>query len=184
MKTAPFRNQLGFWGFALVALTGVASCGGDDDDHDGEGGSGAVCPPGNTLTYENFGRGFMSTYCTRCHSSTLSGDMRQGAPADHNFDTRAGILKMAEHIDEQAAAGPTSVNTAMPPSDPKPPEDERRKLGEWLACETSDDDGGDGTSDSGTSDGGSGDGGSRADSGGNQSDANRDSRTDGGRSGG
>jgi hypothetical protein len=165
MKTARFGNHLGFWGLALIALTGAVSCG-SDDDHADEGGkaSGAVCPPGSTLTYDSFGRGFMQTYCTRCHSSTVSGEMRQGAPADHNFNTFAGIFVMADHIDEHAAAGPDSVNTAMPPSDPKPSEAERRQLGEWLACETREDDGGGGTGDGGT-----------------QADGNRDSTSEAGR---
>jgi uncharacterized membrane protein len=139
MPTAPLRNQLGFWALALLASTVAASCGGEDDDHghppSGGKASGAACPSGNTLTYDSFGRNFMSTYCTRCHSTMLTGAMRQGAPTDHNFDGFPGIFVMADHIDEQAAAGPTSVNTLMPPSDPKPSEDERRKLGEWLACE-------------------------------------------------
>jgi uncharacterized membrane protein len=174
MKTAPPRNQLTFWAFAFLALAGTASCGSDDHDEDHEGtASGATCPPGSTLTYANFGQNFMSTYCTRCHSSALTGDMRQGAPADHNFDTLAGILKMADHIDEEAAAGPNGVNTGMPESDPKPSEEERRKLGEWLACETGGDDGGGGTMD----------GGGTGDTGGMSTDA-RDSATSDGRGGG
>jgi uncharacterized membrane protein len=158
MKTARLGNYLRFLALASLALS-AASCGGDDDHHDEEGAhSGAVCAPGSTLSYESFGHTFMETYCTRCHSNAVTGDMRQGAPADHNFNTLAGILVMADHIDEHAAAGPNAVNTAMPPSDPKPTEDERRKLGEWLACEAADQDDG-GTSDGGgtTSEGGRGD---------------------------
>jgi hypothetical protein len=167
MKTAFFRNRLGFLGFALLALAGVTSCGGDDDHGHEEGkATGAVCPSGSTLTYDSFGKGFMQMYCLRCHSSTVSGEMRQGAPSDHNFDTFAGIFRMADHVDEHAAAGPNAVNTDMPPSDPKPTEEERRKLGEWLACETSEGDGG----------GGTGDGGSQGDSGGNKTDAASDGR--------
>ena len=174
MTTAPLRNPFGFWAFAFLALAGAASCGGDDDHgHEGEG-SGAICPSGSTLTYDNFGRNFVSTYCTRCHSSLLSGAARQGAPGDHNFDSFAGIFTMANHIDAEAAAGPNAVNNAMPPSDPKPSDDERRKLGEWLACETKEDDGGGG----GGSDAGDG-GGSRGDTGGAQPDGNRDSTSDG-----
>jgi cytochrome c5 len=173
MKNARFRNHIGFWAVALFALGGAASCGGDDDHHDEGKATGSVCPAGNTLTYDSFGRNFMAKYCTRCHSSTVMGDMREGAPADHNFDTFAGIFKMADHIDEHAAAGPDAVNTAMPPSDPKPSEEERKQLGQWLACETKDDDGG-GTGDGGSGDGGgSGDTGSRGDTGGAQ-DMGRD----------
>jgi uncharacterized membrane protein len=117
-----------------IALTGC----GDDSSSDEEGSaSGATCPTGSTLTYEAFGRAFMEHYCTRCHSSALSGAARNGAPSDHNFDTLAGIKGTAvEHIDEEAAAGPDRVNTAMPPNGPQPTEDERRLLGEWLACGT------------------------------------------------
>jgi uncharacterized membrane protein len=77
----------------------------------------------------------MASYCTRCHSSSLQGAARNGAPSDHDFDSLAGIQAMAEHIDEWAAAGPERVNTAMPPSGSKPSEAERRQLGEWLACD-------------------------------------------------
>ena len=170
MKTAPFRNHLGFWAFALLAVAGAASCGGDDAHAEEGKPSGAVCSSGSTLTYTTFGKGFMTMYCERCHSSALTGDKRNGAPADHNFDTFAGIFVMADHIDEHAAAGPDAVNTAMPPSDPKPTEEERRKLGEWLACETKGVGDGGSTGDSG---GGGGDG-ARGDSGGTQTDASRD----------
>lgn len=97
--------------------------------------TGSVCPPTNTLTYENFGQPFMTQYCVRCHSSTLQGDARNGAPEFHDFDTKAGILVVAEHVDERAAAGPNAVNTIMPPGSPFPTEVERRQLGQWLACE-------------------------------------------------
>ena len=76
------------------------------------------------------------TYCTRCHSSTLSGEeARSCAPDDHNFDTLDEIVLNADHIDEIAAAGPDSVNEGMPPSGPTPTEQERLDLGVWLACE-------------------------------------------------
>src|SRR6188472_660784 len=95
----------------------------------------SICPPMSNLSYASFGRDFMSSYCTRCHSSSLSGSDRNEAPVGHDFDTLEGILEAAEHIDEYAAAGPAGINTAMPPSSPSPSEEERRKLGEWLACE-------------------------------------------------
>src|SRR5262245_23295403 len=120
---------------ALVALT--AGCGSShDDDHTHEGtASAAVCPTTQTLTYENFGKGFMQSYCLRCHSENVTGAARNGAPADHNFDHLDEIQGLKEHIDEHAAAGPTVVNTEMPPDAPLPTVDERRKLGEWLACD-------------------------------------------------
>ena len=124
----------------LLAL-GLLACSEDDpicaeEEHaHEETPSGASCN-GSTLTYENFGRQFMEDYCTSCHSSSLEGEAaRNCAPSNHNFDTLDEIILYLHHIDEMAAAGPESVNTAMPPSGPQPTAEERRDLGTWLACE-------------------------------------------------
>ncbi len=116
---------------AAAACTGPAGAGGEGAT------SGAACPPDSALTYETFGQAFMSSYCTECHASSRRGVRRQGAPSDHDLDTLEGVRETeAGHIDESAAAGPAHVNTAMPPASfgRQPSEDERRKLGEWLAC--------------------------------------------------
>jgi len=126
----------------LVFLgVGLNACG-DDLNCPEEGGgqkavTGSTCN-GSTLTYENFGKQFMETYCTRCHSSTLNGDeARECAPSGkHNYDTLAKILGDIDHVDRYAAAGPSSINDAMPPKGfATPSEQERRDLGTWLACE-------------------------------------------------
>ncbi len=95
----------------------------------------SVCPQGSTLTWESFGQEFMSTYCTRCHASTLEGDARQGAPLYHDFDTFMGVLVVADHVDMKAASGPAATNELMPIGTPTPTLEERQQLGEWLACE-------------------------------------------------
>ncbi len=117
----------------LSTALATGACGGGEE----EGApTGATCPQGSTLTYDNFAANFFATYCTACHSSELQGADRNGAPADHNFDTLAGVVAEMEHVDQAAAAGPDSVNTVMPPDDADdfPAEDERLDLGEWLAC--------------------------------------------------
>lgn len=127
--------------FLLAFVLIHSSCNGEEhDDHHADHGdhgdgtpSGAECDP--TLTYESFGMSFMTSYCTSCHSSTLSGGDRNGAPEGHDFDSLDGILLMAEHIDEYAAAGPDASNEQMPPSGPTPTAAEREMLGAWLACE-------------------------------------------------
>ena len=117
--------------FAFLTLTVLAACGGPSPTP-----TGALCPPGSTLTYQNFGKPFMEEYCTRCHSSTLVGDARHGAPVFHDFDTLVGILNVGSHVDEEAAAGPDAINTLMPDdNEAAPTEAERFQLGEWLACE-------------------------------------------------
>ena len=99
--------------------------------------TGATCPTPSTLTYANFGEPFMTSYCIGCHSSTLMGAQRHGAPLLHDFDTQAGILPFIAHIDETTASGPDATNTAMPPDGTTPTTPtlaERQMLGEWLAC--------------------------------------------------
>jgi len=115
--------------FILLAAICAAACGGG-----GEEASGAECPDGSTLTYDSFGREFMTDYCTSCHDSALSGTLRNDAPSAYNFDTIEGIRDASDEIDGEAAAGPEHINTAMPPEDPRPSEADRYRLGEWLAC--------------------------------------------------
>lgn len=95
----------------------------------------AECPPTSTLTYENFGKAFVEDYCTDCHSSTKTGEDRNGATKDHDFDTLLGIRQVANHVDQTAGIGPASQNRSMPPEDEdQPSDDDRRKLAEWIAC--------------------------------------------------
>jgi hypothetical protein len=90
---------------------------------------------GSELTYETFGRDFMTRYCVRCHSAELSSSQRNGAPSDHDFDTLQGIQATElEHIAAMAAATPTRVGTLMPPNGDMPSRAEREALGAWLAC--------------------------------------------------
>ena len=96
--------------------------------------TGSVCPTDAPPTYDGFAKPFMAAYCTRCHASTLAPDQRHGAPSFHDFDTEYGIKGVADHVDLTAAAGPDAINTRMPPDDPRPTVDERRRLGEYLAC--------------------------------------------------
>jgi uncharacterized membrane protein len=108
-------------GFALVACNGGKP-------------SGSTCPPGSTLTYQSFGQQFMNDYCGRCHSAIFTGAQRQKAPDGVDFDTVEMIREQLDDIDTISAAGPDATNTEMPPDTPAPTEEERLKLGEWLAC--------------------------------------------------
>ncbi|MBA3458828.1 MAG: hypothetical protein H0T46_02625 [Deltaproteobacteria bacterium] len=95
----------------------------------------SVCPPaGTSLTYTNFGKPFMESYCTRCHSSELVGSQRQGAPSFHDFDSQFGVKAVSKHVDQTTAAGPAATNDGMPPDKPAPTLEEREQLGEWIAC--------------------------------------------------
>lgn len=123
------------WTLLLLAL--AASDIACESTHRDEGKpTGAVCPQTQTLTltYDNFGQGFLQKYCLRCHSESVAGADRGGAPGDHNFDLHVDVMLLADHIDEHAGSGPDATNTIMPPSDPRPTMSERRQLSEWLAC--------------------------------------------------
>jgi hypothetical protein len=119
---------------AVAVALGLAACGANPTP------TGSECPPGSTLRYDTFAAPFFDKYCTGCHDSSLHGEDRHGAPLYHDFDTLVGVLDVHGHVDEQAAAGPDSVNTFMPPNTcpdgpcDKPSLDERYQLGEWLAC--------------------------------------------------
>ncbi len=99
--------------------------------------TGAQCPSTNPPTYASFGRAFFASYCTGCHSAGARD--RHGAPAGIDFDDEAHVRYYAHAIDSEAAAGPDAINTDMPdmggPVHAPPTLQERRMLGEFLACE-------------------------------------------------
>jgi hypothetical protein len=99
--------------------------------------TGATCPSTNPPTYASFGRAFMQTYCTGCHS--VGAKDRHGAPPAMNFDSEVEIRAHAADIDAEAAAGPDAQNTDMPdltgPVHMEPTMTQRQWLGELLACE-------------------------------------------------
>jgi uncharacterized membrane protein len=115
----------------LLCLPLLAACDGGEEEGTP---TNAECPADSTLNWDTFGERFFADYCTRCHSSERTGAQRQGAPNDHNFDRVELVRAEIEHTDEAAAAGPDAVNTSMPIGGPTPTDEERRKLGEWLAC--------------------------------------------------
>lgn len=87
------------------------------------------CPDDNALTFSNFGRGFMLSWCTGCHSSALVGEERAGAPEGTDFDRLPVIEAFAERIWARSA----DDNLTMPPVS-GPGAQERFLLGQWLAC--------------------------------------------------
>ena len=97
--------------------------------------TGSTCPPTDPPTYASFGQSFFATYCTTCHSQTSTD--RQGAPLTIDFDTRSLVRENTSDIDKEAAFGPTAMNRFMPKAghDPVPTDDERVRLGEYIACE-------------------------------------------------
>ena len=81
------------------------------------------CPQGSTLTYDNFGKDFMQTYCVRCHGGPNGYSSRAFTDVDLIRANAADIFRNA-----------AEDNVTMPPGPDDPPKDERYKLAEWLAC--------------------------------------------------
>ncbi len=98
----------------------------DTDDTDAVVDTDIECS--DLVTYETVGEPFLLTWCTPCHSSTLSEEERQEAPLELNFDTYAGTFAELEEIFEEAVEGED-----MPPAGGPTPE-ERQLFGEWIVC--------------------------------------------------
>lgn len=117
---------------AVTYLFVLAAC---SDPVEGKD-TGSTCPPTDKPDYTNFGMTFFATYCLDCHSETKMGAARNDAPVTINFDTRTLVRENTSNIDKQAAWGPAAHNLIMPPSgEPQPTNDERLRLGEYIACE-------------------------------------------------
>ena len=87
--------------------------------------TGSVCSQDSTLTYASFGEAFVQSNCLSCHGS--------GGPEGPTLATLEQVQAKIDDIDRAAAAGPDATNTYMPEGISVTTE-ERRKLGEWLAC--------------------------------------------------
>jgi hypothetical protein len=134
----------------LILALALGGCTGQDNamtnDDLGAGGSGGGdmtllangCPPltaplttpdggAGGDTWANYAQGFFAMYCTRCHSSTLSGDARNGAPVGYDWDLESAVHARLDFI--RSAVG---VGNFMPPSDPKPSCEERRRIVRWI----------------------------------------------------
>lgn len=78
-------------------------------------------------TYPGFAAPLLQQYCTRCHATTLSGAARSGAPVGLDWDDEATVRQHLAAI--RRAIG---VRNFMPPSEPRPSCDERRRLVRWI----------------------------------------------------
>jgi len=119
----------------LVALGAGPGCQEPEPDQvaltTGSGTEGlAPCEEQPVITYDTFGRGFLSTYCDGCHAAPV--ENRQGAPEDVVFDTREQALDWADRILARSAPEDGSPAT-RPPVGGITPEDTERLI-VWLTC--------------------------------------------------
>lgn len=137
--------------FALLLL-GLSACGDDDTSSEVDGGgiggdasmaagdggerngcnvlSAPLAMPGDPIdgdTWSTFAEGFFSSYCTRCHATTLMDAARNGAPIDRNWDDEASVREHLPLIRQWVG----ELN-AMPIGDPKPSCEERARIVRWI----------------------------------------------------
>ncbi|TPV97113.1 MAG: hypothetical protein B7733_01210 [Myxococcales bacterium FL481] len=84
-------------------------------------------PADVTLTWENFGDGYVRDWCRGCHSMYLEGAARYGAPPGVDFNTHEGVQERLERVIARA----TGDQPTMPPAG-GPTADERELLLQWL----------------------------------------------------
>jgi hypothetical protein len=97
---------------------GKADAGKADAGSSDAGGGTSSC---DTLTYESFGKAFLSKYCVSCHGTTMAQKMVR-------LDTLPGVTTAKAKAKEEVASG------AMPPLGAKPTADEKTKFGQWIDC--------------------------------------------------
>lgn len=85
--------------------------------------------PACEATWEGFAQPFLTTWCLPCHSASVTGDDRHGAPETVNFDTYASTVPWTEAI-ALVAGDPEGW---MPPAGGVT-DAERAALREWVAC--------------------------------------------------
>ena len=104
----------------------LLACGGD------KGADSAVVEPVDCAEVTNWttvGAPFIYTWCTPCHSETLTGADRQGAPEGVDFATLEDAQAYADRIEARVFA----ESNPMPPAGGVP-EEELEAVAEWLDC--------------------------------------------------
>ncbi len=90
------------------------------------------CEDAPEVTYESFGRGFLTGNCQGCHASTAA--ERYGAPEEVTFDT---VEEVWAQVDSVLSAATTydGDEPDMPPQGGVS-EDDQTRLQWWLRCAT------------------------------------------------
>ena len=85
------------------------------------------CPEESTVVWATV-ESIFEANCNHCHSATLEGGDRQGAPVESNFDTAAAAGLNDEYTWQRIQTGQMPNDAAMS-SDA-----DALKIREWLAC--------------------------------------------------
>jgi uncharacterized membrane protein len=107
-----------------------AACGDDGDDGGASGMGGDGDGDGDCENVPSYEAVAAFDTCTMCHASDKTGAARNGAPADHNFDSFEGAVEHLGHIVEEVEEG------KMPPANSglSITAQERADLLLWAEC--------------------------------------------------
>lgn len=86
-----------------------------------------ICADAGTVTWNSWGRGFLTEACQSCHASTATN--RYGAPESVVFDTVDDAWTWADRILARSAGD----DATMPPAGGVT-DDDRTRLTWWLRC--------------------------------------------------
>lgn len=83
------------------------------------------------LTYENFGKKFVTTYCVECHS----GSSTTSALGNVSLDSAANVIKNKTYLKKVTAPRPDGKEPRMPKGGNEAlTNEERLKFGVWADC--------------------------------------------------
>ena len=116
------------WLTCIMLVGTLSACGSEDEEE--EELPEVDCTATTIPTFDQVTA--FSQVCTNCHSSTLTGDARNDAPEDINFDDYASAQAHAEKAAEEVFEG------AMPPATANEmlTADQEQDLYLWALCGT------------------------------------------------
>ncbi|MEO1232065.1 MAG: hypothetical protein AAFZ18_24510 [Myxococcota bacterium] len=106
------------WWACLLALTLLWGCGEDAAE-------GPVCP--SDVNYATLRATVLEPFCLECHSSSRQGALRQGAPAELDFDVYD--RELASRLANAVTSG-----AMPPPTRPRPSAEDRALVSTWRQC--------------------------------------------------
>ena len=104
----------------------LLACGGDSSS-DSAGDEPVDCA--EVTNWTTVGAPFIYTWCTPCHSATLTGDARQGAPEGVDFATLEDVQAYADRIEARALSGTPTMPPAGGPTD-----EDLAAVADWFTC--------------------------------------------------
>lgn len=123
------KTSISVLAFLSMFLLALSACGGDDGDDDGMMNPTdpfGACPSDST-SQEMMGAMLIAAECNNCHSSSLTGSARNGAPSSRNFDTASDVMANAARIHARVQAGTMPPGTGLN-------SDQQEAVRVYLAC--------------------------------------------------